>query len=373
MVSAPDSRACCLNENLDGITAGADAFNIEVPIEKDTACMIEIGLDEGGSKTHVRIDLENRRVMLRHAASAHGTQIVCEADLTPMPAQREAIFREIALAGSARNSLDKTTPEYRHLAAMPRRAAFALTQLMPRIRQIAPWLVASRETTNFTYDLTPENRKCLSHMVAVATGADRAMIERYMAEAEQDRLLAAHIACKVAEAPERWNADEQAKFGRRLAWYAITRVRKPDLIVETGVDKGLGAVLLCSALARNGEEGHAGRYVGIDINPAAGYLLAPPYDIHGRVLTGDAIEQLRRLDRPIDLYINDSDHSADYERREYAAIRERLASDAVVLGDNAHRNDALMDFADSMGKRFLLFREEPADHWYPGAGVGIVY
>lgn len=362
-----------MNESLDGIIVGADAVDIEILVEKDTPRMIEIGLDEGGCKTNVRIDMESRRVMLRHVASAGGAQIVCEANLPPMSAQCEAAFRKIALAESARDSLDKTTPEYRHLAAMPRRAAFALRQLMPRIRQIAPWLAASRETTNFTYDLTPANRKCLSHTVAVAADADRAMVERYMTEAEQDQRLAVHITRRVAGSPDRWKTDEQARFGRRLAWYAMARLRKPGLIVETGVDKGLGAVLLCSALARNSDEGHPGSYVGIDINPAAGHLLAPPYNIHGRVLNGDAIEQLGLLDRPIDLYINDSDHSADYERREYAAIRERLAPNAIVLGDNAHRNDVLMDFADSLGKRFLLFREDPADHWYPGAGVGIAY
>ena len=67
----------------------------------------------------------------------------------------------------------------------------------------------------------------------------------------------------------------------------------------------------------------------------------------------------------IGLFINDSDHSADYEYREYRIIEPLLGPDSVVPGDNAH--------ATETGLNFLFFNEEPLNHWYPGAGIGIAF
>jgi len=71
--------------------------------------------------------------------------------------------------------------------------------------------------------------------------------------------------------------------------------------------------------------------------------------------------------------VNDSDHSAQYERQEYETIASRLASAGLILGDNCHCNDVLADFSTTRGRQFVFFREEPRDHWYPGGGIGISF
>ena len=93
----------------------------------------------------------------------------------------------------------------------------------------------------------------------------------------------------------------------------------------------------------------------------------------GKILYGDSIESLSQLDQKIDLFINDSDHSADYEYREYLTIKDKLAENAVILGDNSHVTDKLVLFSDFTKRNFLFFREEPSNHWYPGAGIGISF
>ena len=165
--------------------------------------------------------------------------------------------------------------------------------------------------------------------------------------------------------------DKSPSFGRRLGWYAIARALRPRVIVETGVDRGLGSVLLCAALKRNTAEGYLGRYYGTDINPYAGVLLDAPWSEHGKILYGDSITSLSKLTETVDLFINDSDHSADYEYQEYQTVKPLLSPHAVVLGDNAHANDMLLRFSEENGRRFLFFKEQPRGHWYPGAGIGI--
>ncbi|KJS35663.1 MAG: hypothetical protein VR70_15680 [Rhodospirillaceae bacterium BRH_c57] len=257
---------------------------------------------------------------------------------------------------------------------MGARTGMALSYFRPSLNSVAQWLMWSRENTNFTYRLTPRNRGCLAHMVSCVTKKPLAEIRGYLDEPEIDVELTNYLSERIGQLWERHhNIDRTPLFGRRLGWYAMVRALKPRLVVETGVDKGIGSVLLAAALRRNAADGAAGEYVGTDINSAAGYLLAGPYAEHGRILYGDSIESLATLDKPVDLFINDSDHSVDYEAREYHAIREKLSPGAVILGDNAHASDALQVFAEETGRQFLFFKEEPENHWYPGAGIGFAF
>ena len=42
--------------------------------------------------------------------------------------------------------------------------------------------------------------------------------------------------------------DDQAFYGLRIGWYAIVRVLKPTVVIQTGTEKGLGSVVLAEAL-----------------------------------------------------------------------------------------------------------------------------
>jgi predicted O-methyltransferase YrrM len=239
----------------------------------------------------------------------------------------------------------------------PYRFKIAARYLAPPLWRALFWSFQSRELSNFTYDLTSYNKEYLAHTVANVTGECCDCVRGYIGEIENDAPLRSHIRTDV---------------GRRLGWYAFARSMKPKVIVETGVHAGIGAVVLCSALLRNSKDGYSGRYYGTDINPQAGSLLTDPYNSVGSMLYGDSLQSLRSIQN-IDLFINDSDHSADYERQEYELIASKISPEAVILGDNAHCTPELAKFSEKHGRRFLFFKEEPANHWYPGGGIGISY
>jgi len=245
----------------------------------------------------------------------------------------------------------------------------------PRLRAIGRWVRESRETTNFTYDITELNARHLAAFVAVIADIQIIEAEQYIAEIREDAALAEHVRRTTEAAPRHVRAvsDAFARFGRRLGWYALARATRPRVVVETGIDKGLGACVLCAALQRNAEEGNEGRYYGTDINPAAGWLLREPYSEFGEIIYGDSQESLRKLEGPVDLFVNDSDHSADYERGEYDVIAPKLSKRALVVGDNAHCTPELYDFAHRTARRFLYWQEWPKDHWYLGGGIGVAF
>lgn len=236
------------------------------------------------------------------------------------------------------------------------------------------WAWCAREETNYTYDLAPANKRHLAAMIAEASGRPQAEIEGYIREIDEDEELRAHVAAVVrSRGRGAITAETVMHPGRRAGWYALVRALRPRVVIETGVDKGLGSCVLAAALRRNAAEGRPGRYYGTDINPGAGYLLCGPYAEHGRILYGDSIASLRAINEPVDLFINDSDHSADYEAEEYRVIAPKLAPGAVIIGDNAHVTDRLLEFSVREGRSFLYFQEKPVGHWYPGAGIGLSF
>ncbi len=254
-----------------------------------------------------------------------------------------------------------------------RRLDAALKYVRGPIDCLDRWVRESREVSNYTYNLTAHNKRNLASMIAVVLNRDYGEIEGYIAEIDGDRDLA-EIVVRRSESDRYFDThDHSCLFGRRIGWYAIARALKPRVIVETGVDKGLGSITLAAALLRNEAEGKPGCQYGTDIVPGSGFLLCEPYSRVAQVLVGDSIETLKSFNQPIDLFINDSDHSPDYEAAEYDVIEAKLSPHAVVLGDNSHYTGALLDFANRTGRSFVFFQETPLNHWYPGAGIGIAF
>ena len=251
----------------------------------------------------------------------------------------------------------------KHLIDRRTKKRIVNSYLGPQRSLARKWTRSRGRPDNFYYGSSPRNTEHLTSLLAFVFGKPQ----------EQVRAIAAELpdSASILAAARALEVDPARLFGRRLGWYVVTRLTRPSLVVETGVHDGIGAVVLTEALRRNAAEGEPGRYRGTDIDPKAGWLLQAP-DVDAEVLYGDSITSLEALaPESVDLFINDSDHSADYEYREYQIMTTRLSPGGVILGDNSHATDALLDYSREMGRDFVFFDERPAGHWYPGAGIGI--
>lgn len=255
------------------------------------------------------------------------------------------------------------------LAAMPIRMRHVARYNAHVLGQSARWLVRSREHTNFTYDLTPLNREHLAWWVATVADISVTEARGHMAEVEQDENLSAHVLAATAASDRRRLADMRVGLAKRIGWYALVRATRPEHVVETGTDKGLGSVVFAAALLANG----TGRLTTIDTDPDSGYLIQPPYAEVIDRLVGDSVTELGRLAVPVDLFLHDSLHTFEHETAEYETAAARLSAGALVLSDNGHVTDALPRWAELTGRRFLFFHEQPGDHWYPGGGIGAAW
>lgn len=255
------------------------------------------------------------------------------------------------------------------VAALPSRIVAVTRHNAAVASQSTRWLIKRREHTNYTYDLTPLNLEHLAWWAASVAAAPVQECRSWIAEILLDRDLQEHAYRISVSTGRRGLTDENVRIGRRAGWYAVVRALRPSHVVETGTDKGLGSLVIAAALLRNG----GGRLTTLDINPDSGFLISGRYAKVTQIERGDSLALISQLTEPVDLFIHDSDHSAAHEAAEFRAVEGHLASSALVLSDNSHITGELPVWAESTGRMFAFFREEPEDHWYPGAGIGAAW
>jgi predicted O-methyltransferase YrrM len=278
--------------------------------------------------------------------------------------------------GVTRTNLRRTVARTRlaPVAAFPKRLARVARHDARVLAASARWLFTSREHHNYTYDLTPLSREHLAWFVSVTCDVPIKQVKAYLGEIESDDALRRHIERATAASARRGLADRHVRYARRIGWYAVVRATRPGHVVETGVDKGLGTCVLAAALLRNAAEGDPGRVSSLDINPEAGYLAKDrPWSDVVDLVIGDSVASIAALDRPVDLFLHDSDHSRAHERREFEAVEPKLAPGARLLTDNVTVTNVLAEHAERTGRRFLAYRETPARHWFPGDGIGLAW
>ncbi len=247
------------------------------------------------------------------------------------------------------------------------------TYIQKNLSDLVNWLIFSKEVDNYTYHLSQLNMKHLAWTLVQVTSKPYEQIRKIINEIVTDTNLKDHISEWTKKNNTTNNMDPLARYGRRILWYVLVRVIKPEVVIESGIHNGLGTCVLSAAIMRNNAEGSKGRLYAIDINPKAGVLVQSPYKDVVKLTIQDSLDYLKKFEGPIDLFIHDSDHSADHESEEYRIITDKLSSKSVVVSDNAHATDVLSDFALKTGRCFAYFQESPINHFYPGAGAGVAY
>jgi hypothetical protein len=225
------------------------------------------------------------------------------------------------------------------------------------------YVFLSPELQNFTYEL--ENEEELAHWIADTFGGDYLTVCSYLIEARSDQ----KIYEPLRRATNVWWSKLEPPIGRRLGWYAITRLLQPKVVMETGIHDGLGSLVFLAALHRNRQDGVDGRLVSFDIDPACGWIVGDHPRWSKRI--GDTAVTLPEAiaEAVPDLFLHDSLHTYEHEMMELEAVAS-AAPDCVLLSDNSHATTALSDLSGAHGRRYSLFLEKPRAHFYPGGGIG---
>lgn len=159
--------------------------------------------------------------------------------------------------------------------------------------------------------------------------------------------------------------DENKDPGMTIKWsatselaattYALVRLLRPEIVVETGVGAGVSSWTILAAMEENGR----GRLISIDLPtpntellPEVGYLV--PGEIRHRWdlrigpshrVLPEVLEELGE----IDIFQHDSRHSYSNQLREYRTAWPFIRSDGMLVSDDVS-NDALHDASRSWSR-----------------------
>ena len=197
-------------------------------------------------------------------------------------------------------------------------------------------------------------KKAAENFMVNLTGASAWELREYVAEIGRDR-----------EFNESIEEKRSAHGGKRSSWweyglsptlgamlYAVCRIQKPDVVVETGVASGVSSSHILGALEKN----EHGQLYSIDLpsgrESRSGWII-PDYLRHRWQLTpGRSAETLGPLLEKvaeIDIFLHDSDHSYQNMMWEFETAWAHLKAGGLLLAHNIDYNDVFSDFCREHG------------------------
>jgi hypothetical protein len=162
-----------------------------------------------------------------------------------------------------------------------------------------------------------------------------------------------------------------AQFRAPFELYVMTRVRRPDHVIETGVSSGVSSVHFLAALHRNrrgalhsvdlplvqaGPSLSAGESeVSVPPGRSSGWAIPESYRPGWDLRLGLSQEKLPPLVQEVssvDIFLHDSHHTPTHLTFELQTIRPKLRSGSIVMADNTKwTGEAFPRFARSVGAR----------------------
>jgi predicted O-methyltransferase YrrM len=175
--------------------------------------------------------------------------------------------------------------------------------------------------------------------------------------------------------------NERDKQGYRLLMYLLVRSWKPDLMIETGVSRGLSSVYILAAMRENGR----GRLISIDLPPDqaalddesdekfryvfedgqrhahydVGHLVPDWLRDRWTLILEDATVALPRVleeEGEIDLFFHDSMHTEEHMRFEFETVWPHIKEGGWLLSDDAIWNKAFLEIAKRNKTDPIMYR-----------------
>ena len=136
-------------------------------------------------------------------------------------------------------------------------------------------------------------------------------------------------------------------YSEKETLYTITRIRKPDIVVETGVAQGVSSTFILQALEDNGR----GQLYSIDLPPTgrrladgmaytmpsgkqSGWMIPNSLRHRWHLILGETSKELLPLLQQlgeIDIFLHDSLHTFENMRFEYETAWPFIAKDGLLL------------------------------------------
>jgi len=160
-----------------------------------------------------------------------------------------------------------------------------------------------------------------------------------------------------------------------IVLYFLIRLTKPEIVVETGVEKGASSLFILQAL----EDNNRGKLYSIDL-PNASYIISSGKKFQGntkkeatgvcvpnplrarwKLILGDSKVELPELLNKltnVDIFVRDDEHTFESMIWEFEQVYPRLRNNGVIISDNVDINDALKVFSYRIKSKTIILRRD---------------
>ena len=149
---------------------------------------------------------------------------------------------------------------------------------------------------------------------------------------------------------------------QRIMLYILVRLYKPTVCLETGVFYGGNSCFILNALRRN----NFGELISIDLpsneiesndrhflvgdkeeipqNLHVGFLIHESLKKRWILIRGNSLQEIPKIEKKIDLYIHDSEHSFYFIQKEMSLIWKKLSENALIVADDLDWSNGFFSF-----------------------------
>lgn len=193
----------------------------------------------------------------------------------------------------------------------------------------------------------------LEEGVKILTGIEKSCTVKLMRELEGSNFLQ-HINLCIKQI-ESIGGPMNVESG--LTLYALTRVLRPEVVVETGVANGISSSFILKALDNNGKgtlysiDLHYREGVTVPLGRKLGWVIPEELRHRWSLLLGESTKVLPRLLHDlgfVDIFLHDSRHTYRTMMKEYAIAWPYLRRGGLLLSHDVKLNDAFLDFCDKV-------------------------
>lgn len=206
-------------------------------------------------------------------------------------------------------------------------------------------------------------------VVALSAHFPGADVKGLIEEVRRKKALYERIARHTAE-PEKLLYRVAFGIGnaRGEILYALVRLLRPEVVLETGVANGSSSAFLLQALADNGRGHlHSIEYppMGHRDDPRIGIFVPPGlrgrwtmYQGNSRRLLPKRVRELGR----VNLFLHDSDHCFDSLLFELSTVWPAIPPGGILLSDDVTMNDAYLTFCERIARPPVNLRQAGEEH-----------
>jgi len=157
--------------------------------------------------------------------------------------------------------------------------------------------------------------------------------------------------------------------------YFLIREMKPEIVIETGVHRGVSSLFILQAMKDNNK----GTLYSIDL-PLAQYerdtgeldsSVLPPEKVgvcvnkelrkRWNLILGDSKKELPKLIssiKSLDIFLHDSKHTYEHMLWEFETIWPVLKENGILISDDIHCSSVFDDFVNKVGKRNIKLKKQ---------------